>query len=131
MKFLLDVNALIALGHTAHVHHEKSMRWYRTLKGSKATLCTCAITELGFVRVAVQAGLQPEIVSARKALSALKSSGSIPFEILADGLGVEKLPALARTPAKPTDGHLPELARHHHAQLVTLDAGLPGASGLP
>ena len=128
MRRLLDINLVIALGHTAHAHHEKAVRWYLTLKGSDTTLCTTSITELGFVRVAVQAGLQSDVASARRALAALKSSGSVPFEILEDSLGVEKLPAFAKTPARLTDGHLVELARHHQAQLMTLDTGLPGAN---
>jgi toxin-antitoxin system PIN domain toxin len=126
VKHLLDINTLIALGHTAHVHHARAIAWYQSLP-AKDTLCTCAITELGFVRVAVQAGLQPDVVSARKALAALKTSSATPFEIVSDGLGADRLPAFARTPSKLTDGHLLELAREHHAQLATLDTGIPGA----
>jgi len=130
VKHLLDINALIALGHSAHVHHARAIAWYRSLPAS-TTLCTSAITELGFVRVAVQASLQPDVPSARKALAALKSSGAIPFELVADALGADKLPSFARTPNKLTDGHLLELARSHQAQLATLDTGIPGATVLP
>ncbi|MEO7701244.1 MAG: PIN domain-containing protein [Opitutus sp.] len=127
MKHLLDINTLIALGHTAHALHARAIAWYQTLSSAQDTLYTCAITELGFVRVAAQAGLQPDVASARKALAALKASSSIPFEILSDALGADRLPSFAKTPLKLTDGHLLELARENRAQLATLDKGIPGA----
>jgi hypothetical protein len=72
-----------------------------------------------------------DVPTARKALAAMKTSSPIPFEILTDGLGVEKLPGFARTPSKLTDGHLLELSKQHGVQLATLDAGIPGALLLP
>jgi predicted nucleic acid-binding protein len=131
VKHLLDINALIALGHTAHVHHARAAAWYRSVQSSNLTLCTCAITELGFVRVSVQAGLQLDVPSARKALAALKSTSLIPFELIGDSLGADRLPTFAKTPLKVTDGHLLELAREHQAHLATLDRGIPGAVMLP
>jgi predicted nucleic acid-binding protein len=127
VNFLLDINTLIALGHSAHVHHSRATTWFRSVKVPATRLCTCAITELGFVRVAVQTGLQMDVHSARKALAALKASSAIRFELIEDALGADKLPAFARTPSKLTDGHLLELAKRHGAQLATLDTGIPGA----
>ena len=127
MKYLLDINLLIALSHAAHAHHGRAKDWYVSAKQTQVSLCTCSITELGFVRVSVQTGLQDDVSAARKALAALKSSSSLPFEILGDDIGADRLPGFARTPNKLTDGHLFELARSHGAQLVTLDSGIPGA----
>ena len=131
MKHLLDVNALIALAHQAHVHHTRLSRWYLSVKPTTTALCTCAITELGFVRVAVQIGLQSNVPTARKALARLKRSGQIPFELLDDALGVEHLPTFANTPKKITDGHLLQLAESHGAHLATLDSGIPKATLIP
>lgn len=131
MKLLLDINTLIALGHSAHVHHGRAAAWYQSVQKTGGTLCTSAITELGFIRVAVQIGLQIDVPAARKALAALKSSSVIPFEMIGDALGADKLPAFAKTPGKLTDGHLLELAKSHQAQFVTLDTGIPGAVLLP
>ena len=131
MKILLDINALIALSHASHVAHARAAAWYRTVRGRDTTLCTCAITELGFVRVSVQAGLQSDVAAARKALAALKSTSPVPFELLGDSLGVDRLPTFAKTPARLTDGHLLDLAREHHAQFATLDLEIPGAMLLP
>jgi hypothetical protein len=53
VKYLLDVNALIALGHLEHALHERVAVWLLEQKSSQ--LLTCSITELGFVRILVQA----------------------------------------------------------------------------
>lgn len=113
MNYLLDVNALIALAHASHVHHGRALAWFRSLPTSGTTLGTCALTELGFVRVSVQTGLQTDVASARQALAALKTSSRVKFELLADSLGAETLPAFARTPNRLTDGHLLVLAASH------------------
>ena len=88
---------------------------------------TCAITELGFVRVSVQAGLQPDVATATKALAALKASSPVPIELWPDDLGVDKLPRYVKKPTQLTDGHLLELARVNGAQFVTLDSDIPEA----
>jgi len=131
LKYLLDINALIALGHTSHVHHAKMVHWYRSILNQQASLHTCAISELGFVRVSVQAGLQSDVATSRNALAKLKASSKIPFILLSDDLGADRLPAYVKEPNKLTDGHLLELARHHGAKLATLDTGGPGALLIP
>lgn len=131
MRYLLDVNALIALGHTLHVHHARMEQWLKTVTPSAQALGTCAITELGFVRVSVQAGLQPDVGTAITALQKLKASSPVKAELWADDLGADRLPRHVKKPAALTDGHLVELARVHQAQLVTLDAGIPGSVLIP
>ncbi len=127
MRYLLDVNALIALAHTGHSSHAKALGWYLSVVQSATGFHTCSITELGFVRVSVVTGLQPDILAAKEALSALKSSSKVRFDILPDDLGVAQLPAFVKRPHSITDGHLAELARKHSVRLVTLDRGIPGA----
>ncbi len=131
MNYLLDVNALVALSHAQHALHPRARVWYIRVNAPTARFHTCAITELGFVRVSVQTGLQLDVLTARKALAALKASTPNPFETLEDAVGVERLPGFVRTPSKLTDGHLLELARHHGARLATLDSGIPGALLIP
>lgn len=127
MRYLLDVNVLVALGHTGHVLHAKAAAWFRSVTGSASGLHTCAITELGFVRVSVITGLQPDVTTARASLGALKASSRIRFDIVADDLGASHLPAFVKNPKAVTDGHLIELAKKHSMRLVTLDQGIPGA----
>lgn len=49
MKYLLDVNVLIALAEPEHVHHRAAMKWFNT-PGLDWGLC--AFSEAGFLRVA-------------------------------------------------------------------------------
>lgn len=107
------------------------MRWFAGLKPTEDMLGTCAITELVFVRVGVQAALQPDVFSAQQALAKMRASSLVPIELWTDGLGVDRLPAYVRKPAELTDGHLLELARVQRARLVTLDVSIPGALLLP
>ena len=128
MRYLLDVNTLIALAHTGHSLHTKAIGWYRSVLTSATGLHTCAITELGFVRVSVVTGLQVDITVAKQALDALKSSSKVRFELIPDDIGVAQLPSFVKKPQNVTDGHLIELARKNSVCLVTLDRGIPGAT---
>jgi predicted nucleic acid-binding protein len=124
--YLLDVNALLALAHTAHTLHGRMEAWAKTLR-SPDRCATCAITELGFVRIAPQTRLCPDVARARELLARLKRSKRPAFILLPDALGADALPAWATTPGQTTDGHLLALAGAHGAGLATLDAGIPGA----
>lgn len=130
MTSLLDVNALLALGHAAHVHHGRVARWVAALP-AKHVLATCSITELGFVRIAPQARLSPTVAAARDLLAQIRASTRPPFVRLVDDLGADALPPWADTPGATTDGHLSALAAHRGARLVTLDEGIPDAFLIP
>lgn len=130
MTYLLDVNVLLALGHAAHVHHERVARWVATL-GPEDVLATCSITELGFVRIAPQARLSPHVPAARDLLAQLRGAARPPFVRLTDDVGADSLPSWADTPAATTDGHLSALAARRAARLATLDEGIPDSFLLP
>jgi predicted nucleic acid-binding protein len=127
VRYLLDVNLLVALGHTLHAHHARAENWLSRVRPHAEALATCAITELGFVRVSVQSGLQPDVSAALVALAKLKTSSPVPIQLWPDDLGAARLPKYVRKPAELTDGHLLELARAQGAQFVTLDGKIPGA----
>ena len=76
MKYLLDVNALVALGFLQHEFHERIARWVRSLTSKRAPeLLTCSITELGFVRVLAQASQYGiSVAQARTLLLRLKAT---------------------------------------------------------
>jgi predicted nucleic acid-binding protein len=124
------VNALLALAHQAHSLHARVEDWVAKRRPADR-LATTAITELGFVRVAPQARLSPDVRQARALLEALKQSRRPRFVLLADALGAEALPGWVTSPAQTTDGHLLALAAGHRAKLVTCDAGIPGAQLIP
>jgi len=128
--YLLDVNALLALAHAAHVHHARTERWVATLRPTDR-LATCSITELGFVRVAPQARLSPDVPAACELLKLLTRAKRPRFVRLSDDLGVDSLPAWVKSPAQTTDGHLVALAAASDARLATLDAGIPSSMVIP
>jgi uncharacterized protein len=131
MRWLLDVNALIALAHQGHAEHARVIRWFASLIGSEARLATCAITEVGFVRVSIQAGFENTAPDASETLRGLKNSSRIPMDLVTDALGADHLPPYVLGAKQVTDGHLLELAAANSMQLATLDKGIPGAFLIP
>ena len=127
MSWLLDVNTLVALAHQGHSGHSKAIQWFASLIGSDARLSTCALTEIGFVRVSIQAGFENNAPDAVETLRGLKESSPVPFDFVSDSLGADRLPAYVVGPGQVTDGHLLELARECTLQLATLDKNIPGA----
>jgi len=127
VRYLLDINLLLALAHTGHALHSKAIGWYASVAKSAVGFHTCSITELGFVRISVVTGLQPDVDAAKQALDALKSSSKVRFELIADDVGVSQLPAFVKKPQSVTDGHLSELAKKNSLRLATLDRGIPNA----
>ncbi|HXZ31140.1 MAG TPA: hypothetical protein VEH30_02560 [Terriglobales bacterium] len=130
MKYLLDVNALVALGFGNHEFHTRLTSWLRAREFPD--LATCSITELGFVRVLVQApayGLT--ITQARTALLRLKAASTPPFTFIVDDHDISALPAWVKTPKQITDGHLVKLASTNGRLLATLDGKIPGAYLIP
>jgi predicted nucleic acid-binding protein len=133
MKYLLDVNALVALGFLQHEFHERVALWVRRL-AAKGTpeLATCSITELGFVRVLAQApqyGLS--VAQACDLLRRLKAARSANFTFITDGQDISRLPGWVKTARQTTDGHLVQLAAASGASLATLDRRIPRAFLIP
>jgi predicted nucleic acid-binding protein len=131
MSWLLDVNALVALAHQGHADHFRVIRWFASLIGSDARLSTCSITEVGFVRVSIQAGFENTAADAVETLLGLKASSRIPFDLIPDSLGADRLPSYVVGAKQVTDGHLLELAREFSMRLASLDKGIPGAYLIP
>lgn len=133
MKYLLDVNALIALGFLEHEFHERVARWVQKLAAKRTPeLATCSITELGFVRVLAQAPQYGFTVEhACDLLRRLKAAGRVNFTLIPDAQDVSHLPRWVKTARQTTDGHLAQLARANGAVLATLDRGIPQAFLIP
>jgi predicted nucleic acid-binding protein len=88
MKYLLDANALISLGFLGHEFHRRMSTWVATLDPE---LATCAIAELGFVRVLAAAPAYGiTIAQARQILEQLKKARR--FEFLVDDHDISRLP---------------------------------------
>jgi hypothetical protein len=130
MKYLLDVNALIALGLEFHTLHLRAAHWVRS--DPKRTYLTCPITELGFVRVIAQVpAYRTNLKEARKLLLRFKQNRARLIEFVADSEDIASLPDWVNTPGQTTDGYLVQLAAANAAILATLDKGIPGAYLIP
>lgn len=130
MKYLLDVNALVALGFIHHEFHNRIATWVKAQEFPE--MATCSITELGFVRVLSQAPAYGfTVVQARTVLLRLKRAKILTFIFITDNHDISHLPAWVKSPKQTTDGHLVELARVIGAILATLDEKVPGSYRIP
>ena len=116
MKYLIDVNLLIAAIWSTHLNHQKADAWTKHKQ-----LVTCPISELGFLRISTHPrGLNSDMAGARALLQDFLSKHSVEL-IPAD------LPALQSRPAQSaevTDLYLAELASARGMKLATLDTGI-------
>jgi predicted nucleic acid-binding protein len=133
MTYLLDVNALVALGFLEHEFHKRVAQWVRGLaKMGTPELATCSITELSFVRVLAQAPQYGFTVSqACHLLQRLKATQEVNFEFIHDDQDISHLPSWVKTAKQTRDGHLVQLAAVHGALLATLDRRIRHAFVIP
>jgi len=130
MRYLLDVNALIAFGFRKHSFHDRVGRWMKS--GKSDDYLTCSITELGFVRVLGNVRTYGmDVARARELLLDLKQHKSSVLEFIPDANNVSHLPRWVKNFPQVTDGHLAQLAESHGAALATLDRGIPGSFLIP
>lgn len=129
MKYLLDVNALLAYLIEAHVHHTRARRWVLGLT-AKDTILIAPWVEIGCLRV----GLQTRHLESREMgleLLAGMAAGKAVVVFIPDDSRAADLPGWATSPARLSDGHLFALAARHGAALATFDQGIPGAGLIP
>ena len=117
MKYLLDVNALVASRYTEHTHHAAFQRW--AMKVGFSNLCTCAHAELGFLRIS----MQTMRLSRKDADNGLAEIRKRVGGYIAD-CPRPNLAAWADTGSKTTDAYLCQLAHAHGLQLATFDNGI-------
>jgi hypothetical protein len=119
VKFLLDVNALMAWSHPTAHGHAQFHTWAKA-QGFEQ-LATCALSELGFLRVTMQRYQMP-LADAKRALDDIRSKAGG----FVDG-PPPNLPAWANTATKTSDGYLAQVAAAAGLRLATFDTGIPGA----
>jgi hypothetical protein len=130
MIYLLDVNALVALGFINHEFHPRVARWVQS--NGSLSLASCSITELGFLRLLAQAPAYGfAVAQARSLLLRLKEARTCPLAFIPDAHDVSHLPGWVKTPKRITDGHLSGLAKANGALLATLDENIPGSYLIP
>ncbi len=130
MIYLLDVNALVALGFINHEFHARVASWLQS--SNSPQLASCSITELGFLRVLAQAPAYGfTVAQARTLLLRLKEGRTSRLAFIPDEHDVSHLPGWVRAPKQITDGHLSKLASAKGAVLATLDESIAGSYLIP
>ena len=116
MRYLLDVNALIASIWTDHVNHSLADSWIR----GKA-LVSCAVSELGFLRISTHPkALGASMADARKLLEEFLARHKVEFA----ALDVPVLQSNATKSDEVTDLYLADFAAKRTLKLATLDSNI-------
>jgi toxin-antitoxin system PIN domain toxin len=120
MKYLLDVNVLLAAIWANHSRHAEIFVW---LDGK--TIVLCPLGELGFLRISThKKAINAPLDKARELLQRFATERQA--ERIADDL-----PALDSRPAtseQVTDHYLADLAANHGLKLATLDENVEHAA---
>ncbi|WP_313230323.1 TA system VapC family ribonuclease toxin [Stenotrophomonas acidaminiphila] len=123
MRALLDVNVLIALHDSDHVHHHPASAWLRTHIAHG--WASCPLTQNGCLRIMSQPGYaKPQPLGSL--VSMLARSTSTPFHAFwPDAFSVldptHFQHAYIHSPRQLTDLYLLALAVHHGGRLVTFN----------
>ncbi len=126
VRFLLDVNVLIALAFPKHIHHERVQSWF--MEALDRRWATCPLTQGGFLRVAYyELGGSPNAM--RTTVAALEQiCQTSAHEFWPMDLDLRGLSDLQRSrlmgPKQIADLQLLLLAHRHGGQLATLDTGI-------
>lgn len=125
MRFLLDVNILVALMAPEHVHHARAHAWFVSV----GAWATTPITETGLLRLLTNPAIVGIQVSLSQALQLLRDMhADSAHELLRDEASVVS-PQISlerlTSPRDVTDIHLVDLAARHGSVLATLDRGIP------
>ena len=125
MRALLDVNALIAVLDEEHVHHAQVLEWLGRAANLAHGFATCAITQLGAIRVMSGKGYYKPLETAEVAvqLDALTRKGHryLGIPVPTDG----SIRWKTTRSNQSTDAMLLSTAVAHGCRLVTFDAGIP------
>jgi toxin-antitoxin system PIN domain toxin len=124
---LLDLNVLTALLWPAHEHHDIAHRWFRARADRQ--WATCALTQLGFVRIVSNPAFSRDALSPAGALALLAANLSKPsHEFWTDTLqlptAIKGMESGLQGYRQLTDVYLLALANHHKGILATFDRGL-------
>lgn len=124
-RHLLDVNLLVALVLTGHVHHGRAHAWF----DAGIAWATTPVTESGLVRLVTREAIVGDRVTMDAALGLVRALHALPGHAFLpdDASFVEARISLERltSPRDVTDLHLVDLAARHGAVLATLDRGIP------
>jgi toxin-antitoxin system PIN domain toxin len=126
---LLDVNVLVALLVPEHEHHHAAIQWFTA--ESNQGWATCAVTELGVIRVCAQLPGGPWWPETTADRLLLLTASSRAYEFWPDAISPVAMAEVraARTVKQITDRYLLGLARRHGGRVITFDSGLVVSGG--
>jgi uncharacterized protein len=130
--YLLDVNVLVALVRTRHLHHESVKRWFASTGGKR--WATCPLTQSGFVRIVSNPKFTAQSVVVAEAVEMLAELTSVSgheFWPLDFGFASAANSYANRFfgHQQVTDIYLLALAVRNKGRLATLDRGLESLAG--
>ncbi len=122
-RYLLDVNALVALLWGVHSLHRKANAWFAR---EQPEVLGCALTELSFIRVSMADRIiAADFEEARESLAAFIRGIGRRYRFIDRMPGSEVLSGHpVRNHKEVSDAYLCALATAHQARLATLDAGI-------
>jgi hypothetical protein len=124
---LLDLNILTALLWPAHEHHDAAHRWFAAR--ANARWATCALTQLGFVRIVSNPAFSRDALAPAGAVALLAENlGHPAHEFWTESLqvpaAVKGIEAALQGHRQLTDAYLLALASRRKGLLATFDRGL-------
>ena len=125
-RYLLDINAFIALLWESHEHNARMWKWL----DAEGMVAICPLTEIGFLRISTQPAYGATVEQARKMLRDWKVARKPAF-VPCDVEALKTNPP--KTGTQTTDFYLAGLARQHGMKLATLEnnMGHPAAFRVP
>jgi len=132
VRYLLDLNALIALGDPDHEHHQAVQDWF--IAAGNADWGVCLLTEAGFVRVTTNPAYRPISRTIAQATNVLADFALHPvyrYWPITEKWAVLTAPFSARVMGhqQVTDAYLLGLAIQENAVLVTFDKAIRYLAG--
>ena len=122
---LLDTNVLLAMAWPNHQHHRAAQSWFRA--EARHGWATCALTEIGFIRLSSNRAYTPAPQSPQQAaelLSVFLTNQPHRFwqspSAASPGLYARAIGHL-----QVNDAYLVEVARRNRGRLVTFDTRIP------
>jgi toxin-antitoxin system PIN domain toxin len=127
MIALLDVNVLIPLFDSSHLHHDAAHRWFASNR--RHGWATCALTENAFVRIVSNRAYKGRLTTVADATQLLRELCSLGGHVFwADAISIREQNRFhwnhVQGHGQVADAYLLALAVSHEGRLATFDAAI-------
>ncbi len=125
--WLLDANALIALGWPTHEHHGAMVAWFK--RHARDGWATTAVTQSAFMRIVCQPAFAGRVIAVPQVAELLLRNTAHPqHRLLSMDFGFEQVLGCCTGGLfghrQITDAYLLATAARHGARLLTFDSGI-------